>query len=117
MRLPLVILAFALTACATGTDSATFYKAEAGYTVLLQAAANYVALPRCTDGGPKVCSEQKIVDQIRPAANSADATVQAAEDTLTANPNGDAAQLAISAAMNATQALTVIMTQYGVAVQ
>lgn len=112
MRYLILAAALLLAACASGNTSAGFFKAEAGYTALLQAAAQYVALPRCVDNGPAVCSQQAVVDQIRPAANSADATITAAEATIRANPGGDAAQLAISAAENATGALTVIMTQY-----
>lgn len=115
--------ALSLSVYACGSPGAqdattTFLKAEAGYTVLLQAAARYVALPRCgSTGATEVCSDQKIVDQIRPAANSADATIQAAEDTITNNPSSDALQFALSAAQNATQALTVLMSQYNIPVK
>ncbi len=105
-----------LAACAGSSDIRTeFLKAEAGYTVLLQGAANYVALPRCeAPNAPEICSKQEVVDRIRPAANSADATIQAAEDAVMANPDGDAAQLAVDAARNATGALQVILMQYGI---
>lgn len=108
-----------LAACATGNGQADFLKAEAGYTAVLQAAARYVALPRCgSAGATQVCSDQKIVDKIRPAANSADATVQAAEDTITNNANNQSAiTFAIAAANNAVQALTVIMNQYSIPVK
>ncbi len=106
-------LALALAACASDNSKASFLKAEAGYTAVLQLAANYVALPRCVDGGPKACSEQKIVDQIRPAANSADATVQAAEDlALSDNPPSNALEMAVQAAQAATASLSAIMAQY-----
>jgi hypothetical protein len=116
IRILALTAALFLAACgSTGDIRTEFLKAEAGYTVLLQSAANYVALPRCeAPSAPKICSKQEIVDRIRPAANSADATIQAAEDAVMANPDGDAAGLAIDAATNATMALQVILTQYGV---
>lgn len=114
MRAIILATLLVLTACgSTGDIRTEFLKAEAGYTVLLQSAANYVALPRCeAPSAPKICSKQAVVDRIRPAANSADATIQAAEDAVMANPDGDAAGLALSAAANATSALQVILTQY-----
>lgn len=114
--IPAALLAACLLGgCASNGDTqSAFFKAEAGYTAVLQAAASYVALPRCVDNGPTVCSQQSVVDQIRPAANSADATITAAETTIRANPAGDAAGYAISAAQNAVQALSVILSQYGV---
>ncbi len=108
---PLLLLA----GCASDDSKAQFLKAEAGYTAVLQLAANYVALPRCVDGGPKACSEQKVVDQIRPAANSADATVQAAEDlALSGDANQTALDMAIQAASAAAASLSAILAQYGV---
>ena len=107
--------ALLLAACASGNDKASFLKAEAGYTAVLQLAANYVALPRCVDCGPKACSEQKIVDQIRPAANSADATVQAAEDlALSDNPPKNSLEMALQAAQAATASLSAILANYGI---
>lgn len=113
-RLPLLACAMLLAACASDPQ-AQFVQAEASYTVLLQSAASYVALPRCgSPGATQVCSDQKVVNQIRPAANSAQASVIAAENTVTSSSNSSAVQLAIAAATNATQALTVIMQQYSI---
>lgn len=105
-------------ACAGPSDTATsFYKAEAGYTAALQAAAAYVGLPRCeAANAPKVCSKQAVVDQIRPAANSAQATVLAAEDTIRNHPDIDAS-FAVAAAQNAAQALGVVLGQYSIGVK
>jgi len=107
-----------LAGCGSTGDTATsFYKAEAGFTAILQAAAAYVGLPRCElPEAPKVCSKQAVVDQIRPAANSAQATIMAAEDTIRNHPDVDAS-FAVSAAQNAAQALSVILSQYSIGVQ
>lgn len=111
-----LLILLLLAACGTTTPVAGFYKAEAAYTAVLQAAASYVALPRCVVNGPTICSQQPVVDRIRPAANSADAAIQAAEDTVRNNPTIDAT-FAIQAAQSAVQALSVILNQYNVKVQ
>lgn len=105
-----------LAACASDDSKSQFLKAEAGYTAVLQLAANYVALPRCeSPNAPKACSKQAIVDQIRPAANSADATVQAAEDlAMSGTANKTALEMAVQAAQAATASLSAIMAQYGI---
>lgn len=90
----------------------TFFKAEAGYTAVLQAASQYVALPRCPEAKP-ICSDQSVVDAIRPAANSADSTVQAAEDLIRNHPAIDA-QFAVDAAQAAIKSLTAVLTTYHV---
>jgi hypothetical protein len=109
-------LALTLSAygCAStpGDRNAAFFKAEAGYTAVLQAASQYVALPRCPEAKP-ICSDQAVVDAIRPAANSADATVQSAEDLIRNHPDIDA-QFAIDAATAAVQSLSTILTTYHV---
>lgn len=109
-------LALTLSAygCASKTEdvNAAFFKAEAGYTATLQLAANYVALPRCPQAAP-VCSEQSVVDAIRPAANSADATVQSAEDLIRNHKDIDAS-FAVDAAMAAIKSLVNVLTAYHV---
>jgi hypothetical protein len=108
-------LVLLLAACSSSSDTqSSFYKAEAGYTAILQAAASYTDLPRCeAPAAPKVCSKQAVVDQIRPAANSAQATVLAAEDTIRKHPEVDAS-FAVAAAQNAAQALSAILAQYSI---
>jgi hypothetical protein len=112
----LTALCFLLVGCASDGGKADFLKAEAGYTAVLQLAANYVALPRCESANaPKLCSKQAVVDQIRPAANSADATVQAAEDlAMNGNANDTAFSTALQAASAASASLSAILAQYGV---
>lgn len=109
----LFALSLSLYACASSQSDRTtaFFKAEAGYTAVLQAASQYVALPRCISGGTAICSDQKVVDAIRPAANSADATVQAAEDLIRNHPDLDS-QFAIDAATAAISSLTKILGTY-----
>lgn len=113
----LIGLCFLLLGCAAD-GQAKFLQGEATYTAALQLAANYVALPRCGSvGATSVCSEQAVVDRIRPAANSADAAVQAAEDAVSQNPdNKSAVEMAVAAAADATSALQAIMTQYNIKV-
>lgn len=105
-----------LTACASDNSKARFLQAEAGYVAVLQLAANYVALPRCeAPAAPKICSKQAVVDQIRPAANSADATIQAAEDlALSDSPPDGALEMATQAAGAAVKSLQAIMAQYNI---
>lgn len=114
MKYLILLAAVALSGCADRQSTASdFFKADAGYTATLQAAAAYTSLPRCGEGAPTICSKQDVVVQIRKAANAADATVQAAEDTIRQHPDIDAS-FAIAAAQNAMQALTVILQQYSI---
>jgi hypothetical protein len=106
--------ALLLAACSSSSDDVktNFVKIEAGYTGLLQLAANYTDLPRCGgEGATKICSSQDIVDQIRKAANAADATIQSAEDTVMKHPEIDA-QFAVAAAQDAIQALSLVLSTY-----
>lgn len=116
MKKLLIGVVLLLAACASSNDKASFLKAEAGYTAVLQLAANYVALPRCeSPNAPTACSKQAIVDQIRPAVNSADATVQAAEDlALSDNPPKNSLEMALQAAQAATASLSAILANYGI---
>lgn len=109
----LFALSLSIYACASSPSdrNAAFFKAEAGWTATLQLASQYVALPRCISGGPTVCSDQKVVDAIRPAANSADATVQSAEDLIRNHPDIDA-QFAVDAAQAAIKSLVTVLSAY-----
>lgn len=125
---PAIILllssAFALSACqsmeavtppAPKTPQQAVFLAESEYGVALHAALQYESLERCKEGGPKLCSDQAIVDRLRLARLAARSTLDAAESTVR-NPafSQDLLASAVIAATNAVAAFNKIQTELGV---
>lgn len=107
------VLALSLTACAGAFDSPekSVYQIRSGYTTLLVAAVQYESLVRCPETTEKLCSDPKVVDILRKADTTAEAALDAAEDTVRNHPeiNGE---FAVAAAENAVEAFRTILTTY-----
>jgi len=99
-----------LAACtAPQTPAQTVFAMEAGYDAAIQVAIVYATLPRCTEGGPKLCSEPDIVRQANSAAHLAWAAIRAAEATARMEkPDANATAQALAAARASLAALRVI---------
>lgn len=56
------------------------FAARSAYAAILHLMAEYVALPRCVSGGPKVCSSQAMVNDMRRYELAADIATKGAAD-------------------------------------
>lgn len=84
----------------TGAAKSAF-AARAAYAGLLMVAVEYNRRPRCGQPtSPVLCSEQRIVDQLRQASAAADAATQAGE---TAVRNLGSSPLALTVAVTAAE--------------
>jgi hypothetical protein len=116
------VLAFSLTACAAQSDKpaptplATAYAAEAGFVSALALAAQYTDLPRCGQpAAPPLCSDPSAVAEIRKAAKSGRAIIEAAIATITTpGVTTDVAKAAAAGAVNAAAALRQVLATYNV---
>lgn len=117
MKNVLIALLFVVSACAGASPQRAVFNTEAGYVSMKLAAANYVSLDRCVENGPKVCSEQDAVNEIRRAVTAADATIAAAEETVRKHPEGVDVSFAVDAAGNAVKALGVVLATYNIGVK
>ena len=99
-----------LAACtAPQSPAQTVFAMEAGYDAAIQVAIVYATLPRCAEGGPKLCSEPNIVRQANDAAHLAWAAIRAAEATARLEkPDADSIAQALAAARATLAALRVI---------
>jgi hypothetical protein len=106
------ILAFTLAACASTATPTTaaqgVYQVKSDYAAALTVAVAYKNLPTCAAGGPVLCSEPRVVAQLRQADDVAYAALQAAENTARTPGAGANAATAVIAAQQAVQALTSI---------
>lgn len=79
--------------------------ARSTYAALLTLAAEYVSLPRCVSGGPRVCSNQAIVNEIRRYSNAADEATRGAVE-LARSPTKTSVALA-NAVTDANRAVEI----------
>lgn len=117
MRLSLALLVIPLmVGCSsvnTTVPAKAAYDAKAAYGIALVAATAYARLPRCTDGGPKLCSDPAILAQMRKADLAADAATQAAENAVRAlGSSPTAVQAALVAEQQAVAAFKTITDLY-----
>lgn len=103
-------LAYLCAACTLPqTPAQSVLAATATYNGAGKVALIYMALPRCTDGGPKVCSSQAVVDAIKTADNAAYATLASAEKVVRTPGFGDEAiASAVTAARGAVDAFVAV---------
>lgn len=108
-----VAVALTLTACAGAFNSPekAVYQIRSGYTTLLVAAVQYESLVRCPETTEKLCSDPGVVDILRKADTTAEAALDAAEDTVRNHPEIDG-EFAVAAAENAVEAFRTILTTY-----
>ncbi len=91
------------------TPAQSVLAATATYNGAGKVALTYMALPRCTDGGPKVCSSPAVVDAIKTADNAAYATLKSAEAVVrTPGFGDDAITSAVAAARGAVDAFVAV---------
>lgn len=105
-----VVAALLAAGCTTPkTPAQSVLAATATYNGAGKVGLTYMALPRCTDGGPKVCSSQAVVDAIKTADNAAYATLTSAETVVrTPGFGDDAITSAVTAAKGAVDAFVAI---------
>lgn len=88
-------LALGLGACSSSTDKGPTYPvvgtvdqvkleqsadaARSTFAALVTLAAEYVSLPRCVTAGPRVCSDQAIVNELRRYMHAADEATRGAQ--------------------------------------
>ena len=98
-------------ACQNAPDpQQTVYALEGSYAAALAIEVAYHNLPRCVAGGPKICSDQAVMDNINKADAVAWTAIKAAEDTVrTPGVSSSAANAAIVSAQNASAAFTKIV--------
>lgn len=114
--LPILLVCAVLSACATSPVKAV-YEIRAGYdATVLAPAAHYRQLSICDEGQAATlaspCAERAAVIQLQKADKAAQATLDAAEDTVRNHPTFDASA-AIAAARNAVDAAVKIIQTYG----
>ena len=91
------------------------FKIRGGYVdFVLSNMARYNELPRCgTAGATKICSDQKVVDQLRKSDAAAKVALDSAENQTRNLPQLDAT-FVINSAVNAISAVSQILTLYGI---
>jgi hypothetical protein len=115
-------LLLSLPACSSSTNqagpspTAQVYAAKVGYEAALVAAVKYNNLPRCgLPSASPLCSDVSAIAEIRKAANSAKAALDAAEATVrTPGASSDARTLIVAGAVNSVAALQAVLVNYGV---
>lgn len=115
-RLLLALSATAFLAACANTDSAekTVFQIRAAYDAgPLVLATNYESLPRCGEGVSKLCSDPKVVAELRTADNAALVALDNAESFVRNHPDVDATD-AIEAANLAVATFAQILSVYGI---
>lgn len=99
---------------AQATLEQSTYAAKLTFEATLVGAVAYIELPRCgRPASPKICSQQNVVDVMRKAITSADASVQAAENAVRAiKQDTTVLQALVSAAQQSVGAFKVITDTY-----
>ena len=111
-RIATLALALALAACGSQPTN-DVQAAQLGYEAALIVAVKYNQLPRCTPTGPKVCSVQAVVEQLRKADDAAIASLAAAKNVVvTPGATTSAIVAAQAAASQAVTAFTTILNVY-----
>ena len=112
-RLKLFLITLTLVAgCATGsgttnTPAQAVFAAEGAYAAALTVAVAYGKLPRCP--AATICSQQKVVDQIKLADGVAHAAIFSAQHIVRTQGFGqDAIASAVATATEAAKALSLI---------
>lgn len=114
MKKAISLLAFAfLTACGTQPTN-DVQAAMLGYEAALVVAVKYNQLPRC-GGTAVICSDPKVVAQLRLADNAAITTLTAARNVVvTPGATSSAVTAATAAATQAVSAFTAILASYNI---
>lgn len=100
--------------CASDDAQTTVFQLRAGYVAgPLTLATHYESLPRCVEGGTKVCSDAKVVDQLRKADLAAKSALDNAETFVRTHGDIDASD-AIDAARSAIASMSKIITIYNI---
>lgn len=114
-RILAVLLISILTACASSPDGTTttpaqqVFQIESGFNAALTIAVAYKNLPPCGQPtSPTLCSKPETVVKVQQVANSTQAALMAAQNTVRTPGAGANAQTAIVAARQALLALTSI---------
>ena len=91
------------------TPAQAVYAAEGAYAAALTVAVAYGKLPRCGAASPTLCSQQKVVDQIKLADAVAHTAIFSAQSIVRTQGFGqDAIQSAVATATEAARALSLI---------
>lgn len=91
------------------------YEATGAYAGALAAAVAYRQLPACgAVGAPVVCADPAVVAKLRAADTVAEATLHAAQVTVTTGASAGVQAEAVAAAQGAVASLTVLTTTLGV---
>lgn len=110
MKPAIIIIALLAAGCTLPqTPAQSVLAATATYNGAGKVALTYMALPRCADAGPKVCSSPAVVDAIKTADNAAYATLVSAEKVVrTPGFGDDAISSAVTAARGAVDAFVAV---------
>lgn len=105
----LALLALAGCGSSAPDPQQTVYALEGSYAAALAVEVAYHNLPKCITGGPKICSDQAVMDNINKADAVAWTAIKAAENTVrTPGVSSSAATAAVVAAQQASAAFTSI---------